>query len=116
MRTLARNQKLISYRLYTGKTEAMVDGLYTSEKVPTYADPVQIYAMVTAARGTTDLDMFGINVPYTNTVLVNGTDCPIDEHSLLEIDGDPYIVLLVAKSLNHITYAVRKVNRQTELE
>ena len=85
MQSLARNQTQITYSLYTGFTETVdAEGNYTGEKPPTYADPVTIWATVSAARGTADLDMFGVNLSYTNTVIVDDIDCPIDEHSKLE--------------------------------
>lgn len=108
MRNLERNKSDVTYRLYKGITEKQDDdGYYTGEKVPTYEDSVTIRASVSAARGSSDVDMFGINVPYTNTVIVDDMSCPISESTRLEIDGKPYAVLLVAKSLNHITYAVK---------
>lgn len=108
MRNLARNKTDITYRLYTGMTEQQdSDGYYTGEKVPTYEEPVTIKASVSAARGSSDIDMFGINLPYTNTVIVDDIACPITETSRLEIAGKPYAVLLVGRSLNHIIYAVR---------
>ena len=112
MRCLARNKTNVIYQLYLGETEKIdSDGLYTGEKVPNYSDPVTIRASVSAARGTADLDQFGINVPYTNTVIVDDVACPIAEDSRLEIGGEPYAVLLVAKSLNHITYAVQRLTK-----
>lgn len=110
MRCLARNLKTITYQLYLGNQEEMDDnGNYTGNKPPVYSDPVSIRANVSASRGSADLDMFGVNIPYTNTVLVDDLNCPIDENSRIEIDGNPYAVLLVAKSLNHIAYAVRRL-------
>lgn len=115
MRNLERNKTDVKYQLYTGETEELDgDGLYTGEKVPTYGTPVTIRASVSAARGTADLDQFGINVPYTNTVIVDDMSCPIAEDSRLEINGNPYAVLLVAKSLNHITYAVQRLTKPGE--
>ena len=117
MQSLARNQTEVTYYLYTGYTETVdADGNFTGEKPPTYADPVTIWATVSAARGTADLDMFGVNLSYTNTVIVDNTDCPIDEHSKLEINGNPYAVVRVAKSLNHIAYAVMRINELTSLK
>lgn len=116
MRILARNKQTIYYALYTGDTENIRDGLYTGEKVPTYASPVEIRASVSAARGTADIDLFGVNVSYTHTIIVDDLECPINEHSILWINADPdakphnYEVVQVAKSLNHIAYAVRKVD------
>ena len=105
------NKTPIVYKLYTGKTEAVDDdGMYTGEQVPTYADPVTIRASVSAARGMADLELFGVDVVYSNTIIVDDMTCPIDENSLIEIGGDPYAVVRVAKSLNHITYAVQKLN------
>lgn len=117
MLSLARNQQTIHYALYSGTTEAQdADGLYTGDWEETYADAVAIEATVSAARGTSEIDLFGLNESYTKTVIVDDTDCPIDEASILWIDADPdtdehnYEVVRVAKSLNHITYAVQKVD------
>ena len=121
MRILSRNKQTIYYALYSGETEEIRDGLYTGEKVSIYALPVEIRASVSAARGTADIDLFGVNVSYTHTVIVDDMSCPINEHSRLWIGCAPvgeggaavphnYEVVQVAKSLNHIAYAVRKVD------
>lgn len=115
MRNLCRNESTVYYALYDGETEAVdADGLYTGVIVPTYESPVAIRASVSAARGTADLDLFGVNVSYTKTVIVDDISCPIDEHTRLWIGVDTtephnYEVVAVAKSLNHITYAVKQV-------
>ena len=115
MRNLCRNESTIYYALYNGEAEAVdADGLYTGVVVPTYGIPVAIRASVSAARGTADIDLFGVNVSYTKAVIVDDTSCPIDEHSRLWIGAAPssphnYEVVAVAKSLNHITYAVKQV-------
>ena len=115
MRGLARNKTTVYYALYTGDTENTVDGLYTGETIPSYGTPQELGANVSAARGTSEIDLFGINVSYTKTIVVDDTDCPIDEHSILWIGIEAtsphnYEVVGVAKSLNHITYAVQEVN------
>ena len=116
MRNLERNKIEITYYLYTGETERVDEnGYYTGEKTPTYADAQTIRASVSASRGTSDVDQFGINVPYSNTVIVDDMDCPIAEDSRLEINGEPYAVVLVAKSFNHITYAVQRLTKPTAL-
>lgn len=118
MRSLARNKTPIYYALYNGDTEATdADGLYTGETTSSYSEPVEIRASVSAARGTSDIDLFGVNVSYSKTVIVDDMSCPIDEHSRLWIDRTPsdgtphnYEVVMVARSLNHITYAVQQVD------
>ena len=121
MRSLTRNKEVIYYSLYKGEEEKVdSENLYTGVVVPSYEAPVSIWAVVSAARGTTDIDLFGVNTPYTKSVIVDSTDCPIDEHSILWIDRSPtdanglpvahnYEVVQVAKAINHITYAVRQV-------
>ena len=122
MRSLTRNKSTIYYAMYMGDVENIDrNGLYTGETVPTYGDPVELKASVSAARGMADVDLFGINVSYTKTVIVDDINCPINEHSRLWIGRTPtdenggdvahnYEVVQVAKSLNHITYAVQEVD------
>lgn len=121
MRSLNRNKETIYYALYSGASEEMKDGLYTGEIVSTYATPVAIRASVSAARGTADIDIFGVNTSYTKSIIVDDIACPIDEHSRLWVGRAPvdannldvphnYEVVQVAKSLNHIAYAVKQVD------
>lgn len=120
MRDLDINKSTVYYALYIGMTEQMVDGLYTGTLVGTYAAPVAIRASVSAARGTSEIDLFGINASYTNTVIVDDIECPISETTRLWIGITPenntphnYEVTAVARSLNHIAYAVKKVEYKT---
>ena len=122
MRNLNRNERTIYYALYRGEEEETdSNNLYTGEIVPAYDSPVALKASVSAARGTADIDLFGVNVSYSKTVIVDDISCPIDEHSRLWIGIEPtdanavnvphnYEVVMVAKSLNHITYAVQQVD------
>ena len=117
MRNLSRNEKLIYYALYSGDTENTdSDGLYTGEIIAGYADPVALEASVSASRGTSEIDLFGANISYTNTLIVDDPDCPINEHSRLwicknpETDPHNYEVVMVARSLNHAAFAVQQVD------
>ncbi len=113
MKLLARNKTKIKYALYEGK-EIVTDanGYKTGQMRRVYSTPVEYKCYVTAARGEAQEDMFGVNLNYEKT-LVTELDCPIDENSILWIDrmdGEhDYIVVRKAKSLNFITYAIRKV-------
>ena len=116
MRNLSRNKSTIYYALYDSKSEVQdEDGLYTGDNAPSYTAPTEIRASVSAARGTSDIDLFGVNISYTKTVIVDDMSCPIDEHSILWIgistdEPHNYEVVQVAKSLNHISYAVQEVD------
>ena len=121
MRSLTRNKQRIFYSLYTGKQEVRDEwGNLVSEPVLTYDAPVEYYINVSAARGTADVEQFGINTAYTKTMVTNDLTCPIDETTRLWIGREPtdngvevphnYVVVMVAKSVNSITYAIKEVS------
>ena len=66
-------------------------------------------------------EQFGALDNYDKVIVTSHMDCPIDENSVLYIDTTPvkvngvwsphnYVVRRVAKSLNGISIAVRKVD------
>lgn len=116
MKLLKRNQQVIKYALYTGRSEILdANGYRTGTFTNTYDSAITTYAYVSAARGEASEDMFGVNLNYTKTLITDDTSCPIDENSLLWIDdtdasAHDYIVVQRAKALNHISYAIRKVD------
>lgn len=115
MRTLNRNKKTIYYAQYAGKTPIVdSNGLKTGEYTISYGDPVAINVNVSANRGAADVGMIGINENYVRSIVTDDMDCPINEETVLWIDQPltkphNYVVTLVAKSINSITYAVKKV-------
>ena len=154
MKVLARNLTPFYYALYAGKEELTDDDGYTGEGQILRQPVAFMRGNISAARGTADLEDFGVNLNYTKTIIVDKIDCPIDEVTVLWLDygivenydtdtgylqGDTviydgkiyeckaptrgtfdasnweavpynYVVVSVAKSLNHIKYAVRKVD------
>ena len=84
MKCLQRNKTLLYYALYTGKTYVEdTNGNRTGEYTVSYTSPAPLMANISAARGTADLEEFGINLNYTKTIVMDNPDCPIDEHSVL---------------------------------
>lgn len=121
MRLLDRNKQTVYYALLTAETEAVDDyGNYTGERNKTYSTPVKTRMYVSAARGSVADEVFGVDTPYTKVLITDDMACPISETSCLWIGVEPvvgeitnphnYIVTQVAKSLNHITYAVKEVD------
>lgn len=116
MRAQRRNEIEIWYALYEGNVPILKNGRLTGEKKQVYSAPVSLRANVSAAKGAADVEMFGIDTPYTKTITTCDISCPIAEDSALWIDADPlaepynYVVVRIAKSLNSITYAVREVD------
>lgn len=125
MRSLVRNKQKIYYSLYTGKTPIIDEyGNQTGEYTLTYGEPVAFEVNVSAARGTSDVEQFGIDLNYSKTMVTNDLTCPIDEAARLWIGREPvvvegqteiqiphnYVVLMVARSINSITYAIKEVS------
>ena len=122
MRCMKRNQKSFWYCLYES-AEDVVDewGNVTGEQKVTYSEPVEMAANISAATGYAQTEQFGNLDSYDKVIVTDDLNCPIDEHTVLFIDKEPefnaddspmndYIVKRVAKSLNSISIAVRKVD------
>jgi hypothetical protein len=110
MRTLKRNKVEVTYALYDGKAEIQnSDGTYTGEWEKTYSEPVTLMANVAPATGNASVEPFGVDTNYSHIMVVEGTDCPIAEETIVLYNGQTYRVVRVAKSLNHIRYALREV-------
>jgi len=125
MRSLVRNKQKIYYALYD-KKEIQRDeyGNETGEPVITYNNPVEYHINVSAARGTADVEQFGINLNYSKSMVTNDLTCPITETTRLWIDKEAYetvgevttitphnyVVVSVARSINSITYAIKEVS------
>lgn len=122
MRTLARNKSTFWYALYL-ETEAVMDeyGNMTGEGRVIYSEPVEMKANISPATGYAQTEQFGNLDSYDKVIVTDDVNCPIDENSVLFIDKAPehntdgdlmydYTVRRVAKSLNSVSIAVRKVN------
>ena len=116
MRLCNRNVKTIYYALQTG-TQPIMDewGNETGEYKTLYTEPVAIKMNVSPARGQASTEMFGEDLNYTKSMVTTDLTCPIDEYSRLWVDkptteSHDYIVVLVAKSINNIAYAIKKVD------
>ena len=118
MRTLKRNKVKVWYRLLTGEVEIeRISGVRTGEFQKTYGEPSYIMANVAPTTGNATIEPFGIDENYTHIMAVEGTDCPIDETTILWMgDSDPeyFMVVRVMKSLNHIRYAIRHADVNLE--
>lgn len=116
MRLVKRNLKSIYYSLYLGRVPVLdEEGFETGETEISYADPVEIRVSVSPASGQIQAEMFGTDESYDKIIITDRMDCPIDENTVLYVDHEPegngfdYVVKRVAKALNHISYAISKV-------
>lgn len=137
MRALNRNKVSFYYCLYDKKIPIIDEyGNETGENIVTYASPVEMRENISPATGQSNTEQFGNLENYDKVIVTDDLKCPIDENSVLFIDKEPeftdalthyptavttidhkisipvydYTVRRVAKSLNSISIAVRKVN------
>lgn len=123
MRTLLRNKRKFWYANYDSQTIAVDENGYeTGEQIVQYTEPVEFEANISAARGTADLDAFGINSNYSKTIVTDDLTLPIDKNTILWVDCKPddngeagaikhdYVVVAVARSLNSLTIAIKEVS------
>lgn len=116
MRDLKRNQTVIYYRMYKDNTEILDEyGNFTGQFKPRYGKLKAIAVSVSANKGNADSQQFGSLLDYDRVLLTANLDCEIDENTVLWIDGADtekphnYIVKRVARSLNQVQIAVKRV-------
>lgn len=86
MRTLARNKQPIYYALFVNKTDVIDEnGNITGAFTLNYTDPKKLEMNVSASKGTSDMEQFGISENYTKTMMTDDINCPIKEDSRLWI-------------------------------
>lgn len=132
MRCLRRNQSRFYYALFIEKKPVKDEcGNDTSEYEVVYGNPVECRANISASRGETATRQFGDDEVYDKVIVMDNPKAPIDEYSVLWIDRTPqltetgeleknesgeivtpwdYEVRKVARSLNSVQYAIRKVD------
>lgn len=123
MRTLKRNQTEFWYANPVDEQPVFdAYGYETSEKLVIYGAPVKTTGNISPARGTAELDMFGISTNYSKTIVPDDPAVPIGKSTILWLDDAPddegeagtikhdYVVAAVARSMNSVTIAVREVD------
>lgn len=87
-----------------------------------YSEPVEFYANISAAKGSSDSEVFGVTLDYTKTISTTDMSLPISETSLIWFETTPimnedgtvdessadYAVVAIARSLNNVVYAIKK--------
>ena len=121
MKLLGINLRTIYYCL-PGAVVSLTDaqGYETGERASSYSLAASLKANVAPPSGHSYVEMFGTFEDYDRIIVTDDMSCPIDENTVLFVDKAPaydtndrplfdYVVRRVAKSLNYIAYAVKKV-------
>ncbi len=129
MKSLRRNKRKFYWCAYLGKTAVKDSGGYETGEVTVSYSPVnEMYANISTARGTSDIEMFGNFNDYDKVLIVDNPEYAMDENSVLFVDKTPneptgtppnvvwepqfdYVVKRVSRSLNHAAYAIARVSR-----
>ena len=124
MRTLLRNKTKFYYASYIGYTEIIdEDGNEVGEYEVLHSNPKEYCGNISPAKGEKQTEQFGESESYDKVIVLDDRNAPIDEHSILWVDTLPslnadgttatphdYEVRAVARSLNGMSIAIRKVN------
>lgn len=123
MRTNQRNKRKVWYALYQGVTETVdADGNYTGEYEITYTDPVEAKMNVSGGRGQADIDVFGIDNPFTRTAITDDLTTPFDTDTIFWFGADPqtephnYRCTGVADTVNTRTIALAEIDVRHEAD
>ena len=112
------------YATYESKSEITDEyGNKTGEYEIIYSNPVKCKGNISPAQGEIQSRQFGDSESYDKVIALSNTNVPIDEHSILWVDTLPtinndgttdtpydYTVREVARSLNSVSIAIRKVD------
>ena len=145
MRNLKKNQQRLQYATYLNQItiyerdengEIIYDEI-DGELIPRikseqagYNSPVSFYANISAAKGTSDSEVFGVSLDYTKTISTSDMTLPISETSLIWFETEPrynedgavdsssadYAVVAVARSLNNVVYAIKKLAKSSDFK
>ena len=124
MRCMVRNKMKFYYASYID-TDELIDeyGNKTGEYKVIYGNPTETDGNVSGAQGEMQNRQFGESESYDKVIVLDKVDTPINEYSILWVDTLPllnddgttntphdYIVKKVAKSINSVSIAIRKVD------
>lgn len=141
MRSLKKNQQRLQYATYSDQItiyERDSDGNIIHDEIDGecfpriiaeragYNNPVSFYANISAAKGTSDSEVFGVSLDYTKTISTCDMALPISETSLIWFETEPaynadgtvdsnsadYSVVAIARSLNNVVYAIKKLAKE----
>lgn len=116
MRSLLRNQQPVFYKLYEGQEEIIDEyGNATGSFIPIYSELKSAMLCVSPNKGNSEVEQFGSFEDYDRTMTTADHKCPIDENSVLWLDGADtngpwnYIVKQKAPWKNSTSYAIKRV-------
>lgn len=117
MRTVQRNKREISYALYSGVTDVVdSEGNLTGEQTITYATPVTTRMNVSGGRGRAEIELFGVENPFTHTVVTDDLTTPFDTDTIWWFEANPltdphnFRCTGVSRTINQVVIALAELD------
>lgn len=124
MRNLIKNKTKMFVLNYKGEEDVRDDdGNLTGEKTIAYTKPISFTANISGARGSSQVEMFGVDVSYDKTIVLSKSEFEklrITENSVFFVNKKPsfdgttplydYRVSRIAQTINEVAIALSKVN------
>lgn len=118
MRVNQRNKRTIWYALYEDETELRdEDGNLTGEYGVGYGEVTEAKMNVSGARGQADIELFGVDNPFTRTAITDDLTTEFDTNTIFWFECDPltdqhnYRCTGVATTNNTRTIALAEVSK-----
>lgn len=125
MRNLEINKSKLYVLNYKGKVQHKNSaGNLTGETIVEYTKPTMFMGHISSARGSSQVEMFGVDVNYDKSILITKNEfkkLKITENSVFFIDKKPeyedlipmydYRVIRIAETINEVAIAVKKVEQ-----
>jgi hypothetical protein len=116
VRTVQRNKRPIWYALYNGVTEVVDDdGNYTGEQEVSYGEPIQARLNVSGGRGQAEIELFGVDNPFTRTAVTDDLTTPFTTDTIFWFEADPetdphnYRCTGISRTINQVVIALAEV-------
>ena len=117
MRTVQRNKRAIWYALYNGVTEVVDDdGNYTGEQEVSYSEPIQAKMNVSGGRGQSEIELFGVDNPFTRTAVTDDLTTPFTTDTIFWFEADPetdphnYRCTGISRTINQVVIAIAELD------
>jgi len=121
VRTIQRNKREIWYALYDGIIDLVdSDGNYTGEQGVSYKTPVQTRMNVSGGRGQAEIELFGVDNPFTRTAVTDDLTTEFTTDTVFWFGTDPtqeehnYRCTGVARTINQVVLALAEIDRTSE--
>lgn len=117
MRTLQRNKRTIWYALYNDVTDVVgEDGNYTGEQEVSYGKPIQARMNVSGGRGQAEIELFGVDNPFTRTAVTDDLDTPFNTDTIFWFETNPetdpynYRCTGISRTINQVVIALAELD------